>query len=255
MPFLPLRSPALPFDRHGARLWARSSQGRRWLALEERELRRVLPEVFGRHCLQIGSWGRGARLLQGAETLHQAVVGSVSGLGDPLLARPEQLPLRSGSVDAILLPHTLEFSAHPHAVLREVDRVLSDRGRLFVLGYSPWGSWALRSRLGLRYRAFPSSARFRRAGQVADWLELLDYEVAEIRRFSLGFPWLRPHSETPRPGWNPSWSWLADAWLLVARKRVTPVNWIGRAQRLPLPRLGGVAPAAGAGRDAALGPP
>src|SRR3546814_17811306 len=90
--------------------------------------------------------------------LGTAIGGNASAVIDP-----EHLPLPARSVDALILPHTLEFSSSPHTVLRETARVLNDRGRLFVLGYSPWGWPAWRERLGLRPRGFPSGARFYRA--------------------------------------------------------------------------------------------
>ena len=91
-------------------------------------------------------------------------------------------------IDAVLLPHTLEYAHSPHNVLREADRILSDRGRLFVLGFNPWGGWILRQRLGFRNRAFPPAGRFYGAGRLCDWLQLLDFEVMEVRRFGVGFP-------------------------------------------------------------------
>jgi ubiquinone/menaquinone biosynthesis C-methylase UbiE len=56
----------------------------------------------------------------------------------------EQLAVASDSVDAVLLPHTLERSSSPHAVLREVDRVLRPDGVLIVLSFAPGGLWGLR---------------------------------------------------------------------------------------------------------------
>src|SRR5581483_1674717 len=130
-----------PFSRYTLTLWLRSPRGRRLVALEERELRRVLPDIFGRHILQIGNWGRGQRLLGTADTLHRAVLGTVSELDAQSLVKPEQLPVMSHSVDAVLLPHTLEFTQLPHNVLRETSRILNDRGRLLILGFNPWSLW------------------------------------------------------------------------------------------------------------------
>lgn len=220
-----------PFNQHTLELWLRSPRGRQFLTLEANEMRRVLPEVFGRHVLQIGSWGRGSQLLDACETLHSAVIGTVAGLGAQALSEPEHLPVLTRSVDAVLLPHTLEFARNPQSVLRETHRVLTDRGRLFVLGFNPWGGWGLRQWLGLRYPAFPPGARFYPAGRICDWLELLDLEVMEVRRYSAGFPWLRSRSDGDvfEPG--SLLSPFAEAYLLVARKRVIPVNLLGRTQR------------------------
>ena len=62
------------------------------------------------------------------------------------------------------------------------------RGRIGWRRFIPsWRQW-----LGLRYRAFPAGARFIGLGRLSDWLELLDFEICEVRRYGVGFPWKRP---------------------------------------------------------------
>jgi SAM-dependent methyltransferase len=238
--FTSRRRGGAPFSRHSLELWLRSPRGRRLLALEERELKRVLPDLFGRHVLQVGNWGRGERLLESSEMLHRAVVGTVADLGAHALAELERLPIQDKSVDAVLLPHCLEFSPSPYSLLREVNRILSDRGRLIVLGFSPWSAWAWRRWFGLRYRAFPPGARFVSVGRISDWLDLLDFEVVDVRRYGVGFPWLRPTSDEGAGlgRWLGAWS---EAYALVAKKRVIPMTLVGRAQRAAVrPLIGGV---------------
>jgi SAM-dependent methyltransferase len=239
-----------PLSRYTLMLWQRSPRGRRLQALEERELRRVLPDLFGRHILQIGNWGSGQRLLASSDMLHRAVLGTVSGA--QTLAQPEQLPILDRSVDAVLLPHTLEFSRSPHNVLREVSRVLTDRGRVVILGFNPYSAWGLRERLGLRYRAFPPGARFYSVGRLYDWLSLLDCEVLLTRRYGVGFPWAQPRDAggpfSLRSILNP----FMEGYLIVAKKRVVPMSLVGRLPRaqvrvLPVP----VAPGAVRGSVAA----
>ncbi|HUS24297.1 MAG TPA: methyltransferase domain-containing protein [Candidatus Binatia bacterium] len=229
-----------PFSRRTLELWLRSPRGRALLALEERELKRVLPDLFGRHLLQVGSWGRDGQLLAACEMLHRAVLGTVGELGAQALAAPERLPVQDRSVDAVLLPHCLEFSRSPHRVLGEANRILNERGRLIVLGFSPWSWWAVRQRLGLRYRAFPPGARFVSVGRLCDWLELLDFEVTEVRRYGVGFPWTQPVADTARgvERWFGVWS---EGYLLVAKKRVIPLTLVGRTQKSAVrPLLGGI---------------
>lgn len=188
-------------------------------------MKRVLPDLFGRHVLQVGNWGRGQQLLESSEMLHRAVLGTVDGLGASARAAPERLPVAERSVDACVLPHTLEFSTSPYSVLREANRILSDRGRLVVLGFSPLNPWSMRQRvgLGLRYRAFPEGARFVGVRMLSDWLDLLDFEVTEVRRYGVSSPW-------------------PEAYVLVAKKRVIPMTLVGRVQRSAVrPILGGVA--------------
>lgn len=229
-----------PLKRQALEAWLSSPRGQGLLALEAQEMGRLLPEIFGRHVLQIGNWGLNAELLTSAETLHRAVLGTFGGAASAAVIDPESLPLMEKSVDAVLLPHTLEFARSPHNVLREANRVLNDRGRLFVLGFNPWGGWALRNWFGLRHKAFPSGARFYSAGRLHDWLSLLDFEVTELRRYSIGFPWLAPSSVGER--WTPGslLSPFAEAYLLMAKKRVLPINFVARVQRAQVKTLVGV---------------
>ncbi|MDR3416201.1 MAG: methyltransferase domain-containing protein [Nevskia sp.] len=229
-----------PFSRYTLTLWLRSPRGRRLLAMEERELRLLLPDLFGRHILQIGNWGRGQRLLGSADMLHRAVLGTLSEMDAQSLVEPEQLPVMSNSVDAVLLPHTLEFSPLPHNVLRETSRVLTDRGRLLILGFNPWSMWGIRQRLGMRYRAFPAGARFFNPARLCDWLELLDFEVMLVRRFGVGFPWLAPSSVGEPAGLHSLLNPFAECYLIMARKRVIPMSLVGRLPRAQVrPLVGG----------------
>ncbi len=220
-----------PFSRHALELWLRSPRGRRQVAAEERELRRLLPDVFGRMLLQVGSWGRDRRLISSAETLSASVFGTVAISGTSALGEPERLPFPDRSIDAILLPHTLEFTPLPHNVLREVNRVLNDRGRLFVLGFNPMGLWAWREHFGMRYRGYPPGARYYPVHRVSDWLELLDFEVDTVRHFSPSWSWMRPVNGMDRPSLRALLAPVHETYLLSARKRVIPVNWLGRPQR------------------------
>lgn len=149
--------------------------------------------------------------------LHRAVLGTVAGAHGQARVQPDSLPLADKTVDALLLAHVLDFAESPQAVLRESNRVLTERGRLIVLGFNPLSLWGLRQGLGLRDRMFPSAARFIRARRLCDWLELLDFEVTDIVPVSL--------ARTPMS------SPLAGAYVLFAKKRVIPLSLIGRPRR------------------------
>jgi len=228
-----------PFNRHALSQWLASARGRRLLNLEERELQRVLPDLFGRHFLQIGNWGEGQRLLASADMLHRAVLGTVGDADTQAVIQPESLPVMSKSVDAVLLPHTLEFSPSPHILLREVDRILTDRGRLLILGFNPWSIWGLRRKLGLSLNAFPPGARFYGTGRLGDWLELLDFEVSEQRCFGIGFPWARPRTVGGPLNLPSLLNPFMEGYLIVAKKRVIPIGLVGKLPRAQVRALVG----------------
>ncbi len=235
---------ATPLGRWSLKRWRRSPLGRRLLQTEEQLLRQVLPDLFGRTCLQIGNWGQPERMLGAASGFAvRGAIGTLPMDGVGGVASLEQLPLLDKSVDALLLPHVHEFCRDPRPVLREASRVLSDRGTLLVLGFNPWSLWGLRRLPGLRYRLFPGGARFYSAGRLCDWLELLGFEIGRVRRYPVGPSLLAA-------GDDEGLQRLLGGYLILARKRVRPVNLVGRVQRanirslvgglaLPEARLGG----------------
>ena len=108
----------------------------------------ALDDVFGWELLQLGLWGSRDGLLSGCRTRRHAVVAerrSQSTDAD-IVARLAQLPIANAVVDAVVLPHTLEFETDPYAVVREADRVLAPEGQLVVLGFRPYSLWGFRSR-------------------------------------------------------------------------------------------------------------
>jgi SAM-dependent methyltransferase len=158
-------------------------------------------------------------------------------------ARLSQLPVANGSVDAVLLPHTLEFENDPFAVVREADRVLAGEGHLIVLGFRPFSLWGFRSRAISRGYP-PGLKRMLGVRRVADWLELLGYDVGLTRNYLFAPPWggAPPRPGVPsallRRGWIKPWP--AGAYLLKARKRVYTLTPIRPRVRERVQPIGGL---------------
>lgn len=226
---MPLRN-SRATDRDAALTqWWNSSPGRSLLAAESELLGEALEDVFGWELLQVGAWGPGRELIAGSRTRHRSVLALPSPASDSdVIGRPAQLPIASDSVDAVVLPHTLEFATDPYAIVREVDRVLAAEGHLLVVGFRPWSVWGLRARLS-RSGFPPGLRRVLSQRRLHDWLVLLGYEVAVARAYLYRSPWSRglASGETGRilrRGLNPL---PANAYLLKARKRVytlTPIR-------------------------------
>src|ERR1700728_4067508 len=162
--------------------WQRGQLGRALIRAEAQLLATTFDDVFGLELLQRGRWGGGRELLAPSRIRRQSVISDSveeSGRGD-IVARLAHLPINNASVDAVLLPHTLELSADPYAVLREADRVLMAEGQLIVLGFRPLSLW------GMRAAASPAGVppglrRTLSASRVSDWLGLLSYEIVSER--------------------------------------------------------------------------
>jgi len=224
------RSPR-PLDRDAAlKSWWEGALGRGLLCAESQLLGEALEDVFGWELLQVGAWGAARELLSNSRTRRQTVVSPPElGDGADIIGRPSQLPVSSDSMDAVLLPHTLEFASDPYAIVREVDRVLTGEGQLLVLGFNPWSPWGMRARFS-RSGFPPGMRRVLSVRRIRDWLVLLGYEVVAEQRYLYCNPWgagLSPDEGTGpylRRGLNPL---PAGAYLLKARKRVytlTPIR-------------------------------
>ncbi|NDG55363.1 MAG: class I SAM-dependent methyltransferase [Betaproteobacteria bacterium] len=143
------------------------------------------------------------------------------------------LPLASASVDLLLLPHVLEFSPDPHAVLREAQRVLRSEGRLVIAGLNPWSLWGLRElALGSWFESsLPMECRMIALGRLRDWMGLLEFDMDRGR-----FGCYRPICQTEL--WLERWAWMesaGDRWwpicgasyVIGAVKRSKGMRWVG----------------------------
>ncbi len=93
----------------------------------------------------------------------------------------ESLPIATESVDVVVLHHVLEFSNHPHQIIREVQRILSPHGKIIVVGINPnsfLGFQSLVKGVGVsdRVKASPISL-----SRLDDWLHLLGFGTPKQR--------------------------------------------------------------------------
>lgn len=251
----------------GLPLWLETPPGRYLLDWEQARVDAMVGDVFGFHAVQLGLPALDG--LRANRMPHRWLVRDAdmalpppqapAATDPPLPPRVAavqcdfaQLPFATQSLDLLLLPHTLEFSADPHATLREVERVLMPEGRVVILGFNPASLWGLRQwlgrwaqRLGVvraeRALFLPRSGDFIAHRRLRDWLRLLDFEVE-----GGGFGCYRPALRS-QP-WIERWRWIepaGDRWwpvfgavyAVVAVKRVRGMRLIGPAwKRAPAPR-------------------
>lgn len=223
--------------------WLRTPLGASLLDVERELCRETLDGLFGEHLLQIGDWGEPREFLQYART-HSAWISVAPGrpASGNLVAMPERLPVESDSVDVLLLPHTLDVTASPHAVLREVHRVLRSDGQLVVLGFRPGGLWGLR-RLLAPGSFPPGRPQLISERLLTDWLRLLDMKIHGVRRYFFRWPVGGRRRDV-------SWRWeeLGDRWwpemascyALTARKQLYTLTPVRRRWRRPAKVVGGL---------------
>ena len=223
------------------REWLSTPLGRRCLANEQRLLRGALERVFGEQLLQIGAWGTRNTFLRYARTQRRALVDWHSGVAADLICDPEHLAVASDSVDAVLLPHTLERTPSPHAVLREVDRILRPDGQLIVLSFAAGGLWGLRHLISSG--GYPHGRDHAiREGRLRDWLELLSFDVPAATRYCHTPPIERFKQLRILPREELAQRWLpifGGGYMLHAQKRVLPLTPVRLWRRQPRLRVVG----------------
>jgi SAM-dependent methyltransferase len=218
--------------------WLTSSLGAALLAQEGRLAEEVLDGIFGEQCLQLGLWGDNKTFLRHVRTQRSALIdASVVAGGPSAIGELPRLPVAGDSIDCVILPHTLDFSDRPHAILREVHRVLRSDGHLIVLGFKTGGLWGLR-RLIPGAALPPGAVHLISERRLRDWLQLLDLRIHGMSRFF--FRWPLPGNGGPSSlRWERFgqrlWPELAACYMLTAQKRVstlTPVRprWLRKPQ-------------------------
>jgi len=147
-----------------------------------------------------------------------------------LVCAPERLPLADDSLDLTLIHHLLEAVERPHHVLQEAARVTRADGRLLVFGWHPYGP----ASGPVSRRPAPWQRQWRAPRRLRDWLEFVDFEIERVDYCGFRWPWNTARNrrlETLGRRYNVP---LAQAYLLIARRRTIPMQPI----RLSEPAMG-----------------
>jgi len=214
------------------RSWCRQPLGEALSRVEQHRLSDILSDVFGYHLVMLDPACQPGALA--SSRIQHRFVQTLSGQGllevPAMLGNAEQLPLQSDSIDAFVLPHALELVADPHQVLREIDRCLVAEGHLVVLGFNPFGWWGLRKLLLGWQGQVPWALHFISLPRLKDWLSLLGFDTLQTVYLFPHPPWHYGKPQAARgllQHLHPDrWSFLAAAYILVARKRVATLTSI-----------------------------
>jgi SAM-dependent methyltransferase len=160
---------AIPAD---AAQWFATPLGQYALARETEYFDRVVADLFGYNAFQLGlpehDLLRANRIPLRCRVAPSAAVGVRADFRD--------LPIASNCADLMVLPHVLEFSDHPHQILREVTRVLRPEGHVLITCFNPWSLWGAR-RTFSRRDEYPWHGRFINLPRLKDWMTLLGLEI------------------------------------------------------------------------------
>jgi len=172
--------------------WFQSVLGRSLLANQREIISSIVQNYFGVFQAEIG-------------VSHRVPVGNPSNIAHKYFVIPEwstdlpmnvvvsesdELSLDTASVDLVILHHSLDFAKDPHQTLREASRVLKSTGHLLIIGFNPTSFWGLR-KLFNRSKQAPWNNRFISGNRLADWLNLLHFQVSDVEHHYYGLPFNR----------------------------------------------------------------
>ncbi len=165
--------------------WWQSVEGGQLRDEESAALEPWLARCFGYHALHLSLQPLEPCAMEDSQAVPPPLAGlriphtfQLGPLGADVRARFESLPLEAESVDLVVMQHVLEFASDPHAVLRELDRVLVPEGRVVLLSFNPMSYWGLRRLFNLNHQA-PWFGLGLGRKRLRDWLALLGYDVED----------------------------------------------------------------------------
>jgi SAM-dependent methyltransferase len=206
--------------------WFDTPQGQYVLAREQDYFDRTVSRLFGFNAVQLGlptqSFLSASRMPLRFNASNQA--------GANVRLCNEELPFACNSIDLVVMPHILEFTEHPHQVLREIGRVLIPEGHLIISGFNPYSLWGLQRKWGNR-QGYPWCGNFIALTRLKDWLSLLGFEVIGGRFAAYAPPFTQSHwleerfafMEAAGDRW---WAISGGVYFLHAVKRVHGVHLI-----------------------------
>jgi len=212
--------------------WFETDLGRAILAVEQRLLDRCLADCFGYFLLQLGIDGeldlfgdcRVQRCFKAGPIVPEAPQ-TQPGHTPFIRCDFAELPFDSDSIDVIVVHHVLEFAANPHAVLRELYRVLVPRGRIVLIGFNPWSFFGARM-VAARWR---NDSIWRNhllsAARMNDWLQLLGFD---IERTDYGFHRLPFQRTADWPAAGPFNDVLSRHWPLGGVYAITAIKEVAK---------------------------
>lgn len=212
--------------------WWQSTLGQAVLTQQQEKLHSLNRYFHGYYQLQLGCMQ--SILPPTSRPSQQKIMANSADVE----GRDEALPFKCHSLDLLLLNHVLEFSADPHQVLREAERVLVADGTLILCNFNPWSLWGLRCLLSWQDQP-PWQGKFYRQTRIKDWLSLLNFEIIASKKLFFSPPiqsakWLSRFSFMERWG-KRLWPFWAGTTILVATKRtipLTPVTQRWQARKL-----------------------
>ncbi len=162
-------------------IWYLSPLGQYLLEQIKSCLDEVLSTSFGYYALALGCESLGDQILHNCRVKHVYKLGQDTDFQDVQI-NATALPIANDSTDLVVLIHALSQSSDPHAILREVNRILIPDGKLIIIDFNPVSLWGLRHLFQAWLDDAPWAGHYYTARRLKDWASLLGFEQLEHYR-------------------------------------------------------------------------
>lgn len=194
--------------------------GQRLLQAEEALLLRLLERHYGKQAVLVGAPTQ-APLLTVAHLPCHTMLSPLSCKNTSLRhveTNFHEIPILSGSVDLVILPHTLEFIDNPQHLLSECCRIIKPEGLIVIFGTNPHGLWSFKQ----------TSGRPIQPKKIEHWLTLNEFSL-EKKQWALYRPPIASLRWFSRLQWMESLLGCAlpfagGIYMLSARAKVLPLT-------------------------------
>ena len=235
---------------HGFDDWLTTPQGQYVLRWEQARYDLLVADIFGFNAVQIGlpqhDFLRANRMSLRLRCDDGIIAADGSPVSIDVRTCPHSLPFANASVDLVILPHVLEFSAMPHQILREVERILVPEGSVIIAGFNPFSLWGMRRRFSRAAAPPPWRGQYLSVLRLKDWLALLGFET-HAGSFGCYAPpmsqekWLQRWCFMELAG-NRWWPYAGGTYIIQAIKRVHGMRLIMPSWRDRMARARSLAP-------------
>jgi SAM-dependent methyltransferase len=160
--------------------WLNQGLGQLVLTTEQAILEAFLLRIYGKHAILVGV-PQQANLLLSLDLPCQLLLTPLyHSLGNlkAIESNLYELPIATGSVDLVILPHTLELVDNPRQLLAEACRIVKPEGHLIICGFNPYSLWGLKKAFlhGSGHFMLPA-LNFLKHHTIKKWLDLSDFEL------------------------------------------------------------------------------
>jgi len=160
--------------------WLEQFPGRGVLAAESQFLHHLLSQFYGNQTLLIGTPHQ-YTLLKSSIMPNQLLLGPLLTHNSvkhhrSIESELHDLPIASGSLDLVLVPHILEYLDNPQQLLSEACRIVKPEGHIIVCGFNPYSLWGIKKWFS-RDTDIPWTGSFIQPSTIKKWLQLADFKL------------------------------------------------------------------------------